>query len=70
MGEGTTRQGDGIDQTYLVNQEPLAFRRVKHFLRIFRHERVKECVEPLVIPALGTEDPAESLCFLTTRSEM
>jgi len=62
--------GDDFECVALVNEEALALGRVVHLLRVFRHKRVKERVEPFVVTSLGSEDTTQPLSFLTTRSEM
>ena len=62
--------GDDLEGVPLVDQEALAFRRIVHFLSVFRDERVEKGIEPLVVSALGTKNPSESLGFLTTRAKV
>jgi len=53
---GVILTGGGTDSTYLVNQETLSLRGIVHLLRVFRDERVEECVESLVITPLCAEN--------------
>lgn len=62
--------GDDLERVALVDEEALALGRVEHFLRVFGHERVEECIKALVVSAFGAEDASETLGFLTTRAKV
>jgi hypothetical protein len=62
--------GEGREETNLVDQELLSLGRVEHLGRVLRDQRIEERVEPLVVPPLRSQDSAESLSLLTSRSEV
>lgn len=49
---------DYLERVTLIDEELLAFATEIHLLRVLRHQRVKECVEPFVVTAFGTQNPA------------
>ncbi|KAG7141732.1 hypothetical protein HYQ46_007771 [Verticillium longisporum] len=55
-----------LERVTLVNQEGLALRGVEHLGGILRHERVEKGVEAFVVPALRSQDTAETLRLLTS----
>lgn len=61
---------DDLERITLVNEELLTLGRVVHLLGVFADEGVEKRVESLVVSPLGTENPAETLGFLTTGSKV
>lgn len=52
--DGNENEGWKNAATNLINQEPLSFRRIIHFLRIFRNQRVEKRIKTFIVPPFRT----------------